>query len=81
MYDGPKQRELLTTEIDCACWASALMCLIYQFTEWENQSCSTNPPFEIPDMWYINVVLAVTNNYKQETYLLEEVIDKEDGDF
>jgi len=32
-------------------------------------------------MWYINVVLAVTNNYKQETYLLEEVIDKEDGDF
>jgi Alpha-kinase family len=81
VYDGPKQGELLTVEINCSRWASALMRLVYEFMERENGSLGTKPPFKVPEMRYVNVVLAVANNHKRETYLLEEVVDKSDGDF
>ena len=81
VYDGPKQGELLTTEINCSRWASALMCRVYEFMDRENKSYGVEPPFEVPQMRYVNVVLAVANNHKRETYMLEEVIGKSDGDF
>jgi hypothetical protein len=54
--------------------------LVYKFRERKNTTYGI-PPFQVPNMHYVNVVLAVANNHKQETYLLEEVISKLDGDF
>jgi hypothetical protein len=81
VYDGPKQGEQLSIEINCSRWASALMHLVYQFTEREDRIRGTKPPFEVPEMRYVNVVLAVANNHKRDVYLLEEVIDGSEGEF
>ena len=81
VYDGPKQGELLTIEINCSRWASALTRLVYEFMERKNTTYGAEPPFKVPNMRYVNVVLAVANNHKRETYLLEEVIGELDGDF
>ena len=68
-------------EINCSRWASALMHRVYEFMDRENKSYGAEPPFKTPEMRYVNVVLAVANNHKHEMYMLEEVIDKLDGDF
>ena len=81
VYNGPKQGELLMIEINCSHWASALTHLVYKFMERKNMTYGTEPPFQVPNMHYINVVLAVANNHKWEMYLLEEVISELDGDF
>ena len=82
VYDGPKQGKLLIIEINCSCWASALMHLVYKFMERKDVNYGTEMPFKVPNMCYVNVVLAVANNHKWETYLLEEVItSKLDRDF
>jgi hypothetical protein len=40
------------------------------------------PPFEIPQMRFVNAALAVAQNTKHDTYMLEEVIDEAtDGGF
>jgi hypothetical protein len=49
--------------------------------ERKNTSYGTEPPFQVPNMRYVNVVLAVANNHKRETYLLEKVISELDRDF
>ncbi|KAF8235096.1 hypothetical protein L208DRAFT_1258784, partial [Tricholoma matsutake] len=75
------QGELLMIEINCSRWASALTRLVYEFMERKNTTYGTEPPFKVPNMHYVNVVLAVANNHKWEMYLLEEVISELDGDF
>jgi hypothetical protein len=80
IFEGPKQAELLTTEINCSRWASALMHLVYEFMERENQTRG-KPPFPVPKTRYVNVALAVASNNKRDAYLLEEVVDGSDRDF
>jgi hypothetical protein len=80
LYEGPRQAEVLTTEINCSRWASALMCLVYEFME-KADKLRGKPPFSILQMRYVNIALAVANNDKRETYLLEEVVGESDGDF
>jgi hypothetical protein len=81
VYDGPKQGEILTVEINCLRWASALMHIVYEFMEREDTNRGTKPSFPIPQMRYVNVMLAVANNLNHDTYLVEEVVDESDGKF
>jgi hypothetical protein len=78
IYDNAKQFQLLSTEINCSRWASALLALVYKFMEIHPRG---KPPFPIPALRYVNVALAITNNSASDVYLLEEVVGKSDGIF
>jgi hypothetical protein len=77
-YDNHTQVVKLSLEITCLQWASALMDLVYDFIA---QHCATegNPPFEIPQVSFVNTALAVTENSSADTYLIEEVIEEVEG--
>ena len=59
IYDGPQQGKLLTSEINCARWANALMCMVNEFISFENMKIGA-PPFSVPDMRYVRVALAIS---------------------
>jgi hypothetical protein len=80
LYDNPSQFQILVSEINTSRWASALMAEVYMFMATENQKRG-EPPFDIPKLRYVNVVLAVANNVANDVYLLEEVVGPLDGEF
>jgi hypothetical protein len=79
-YDNPTQVAKLSSEINCLRWASALMGLVYDFIV---EQCGSlgDPPFEIPQMRFVNTALAVTETGIRDTYMIEEVIDEADSGF
>ena len=79
-YDNPSQFQILVPEINTSRWASALMAEAYTFIAIENKKRG-KPPFDIPELRYVSVVLAVANNAARDVYLLEEVIGPSDGEF
>jgi Alpha-kinase family len=74
VYDSRKQAELLTMEINCTRWAAALMGVVYDFIVAESRTRG-RPPFKIPKMKFVSVALAIAQNDKRDTYLIEDVID------
>jgi hypothetical protein len=64
----------LTGKIDCLHWASALMCLVYDFVTSFTKEHGL-PPFAIPSMRFVKSVgLAIAEDI-HDTFLLEKVID------
>jgi hypothetical protein len=82
-YDGCKQAEKLTVELNCLGWASALMNIVYRFIEKEEGNQGKQPEFEVPKMRFVKSGLAITVIDDEKTaYLVEEVIDNtEEGWF
>jgi hypothetical protein len=80
IYDPPAQVERLVKEVQCSLWAQGLMELAYNFMRREDEQRGP-PPFNIPQLRFVRVALAVDGRF-QDAYLLEEVIDeKVDGKF
>jgi hypothetical protein len=71
IYDGAKQAELLTVELNCIGWASALMLCVYEFIDKKGQT----PPFDIPQMRYVDYGLAISKMDHCSAFLLEEFIE------
>lgn len=81
VYDSCKQAELLMMEINCTRWAAALMGVVYTFIEAECR-IRGHPPFNIPKMKFVPVALAIAQNDKRDTYLIEDIINAaDDGEF
>lgn len=73
-YDSARQAEQLTTELNCIGWGSALMASVYDFTA----SCASHlgpPPFDIPQMRFVQCGLALDMGNDRTAFLLEEHID------
>lgn len=83
IFQGQTQAANLSTEVNCLGWASALMDVVYCFMKKED-SVRGSPPFEVPQMRYVQAGLAIQvskdleGTDKQNVYLLEEFIDSED---
>ena len=81
IYDGPYQAEMLTMELNCIGWASALMTCIYDFMK-ESEDDMGSPTFNIPHMQFVQCGLAISkpdghhaSHTIHTTYLIEEYID------
>ena len=78
IYDGPRQAEMLTMEMNCIGWASALMSCVYDFMK-ESEARYGLPPFDVPHMQYVQCGLAISkpevNHPGHSAYLLEEYIE------
>ena len=72
IYDGAKQAELLTVELNCIGWASALMLCVYEFID---KNLGQTPPFDIPQMRYVDYGLAISKTDNYSAFLLEEFIE------
>lgn len=59
IYDGPRQAEMLTMELNCIGWASALMTCVYEFIK-ESEAGIGSPPFDVPHMQYVQCGLAIS---------------------
>ena len=73
-YDSARQAEQLTTELNCMGWGSALMASVYDFIA----SCAGDlgpPPFEVPQMRFVQCGLALDTGNDRTAFLLEEHID------
>lgn len=80
VHDNHTQITKLTGEINCLRWASALMCLVYDFIASFTKEHGP-PPFTIPSMRFVRSGLAIAEG-SHDTFLLEEVIDDAtDGKF
>ena len=76
IYDGARQAEQLTTELNCMGWGSALMCSVYEFMAgWRAELGS--PTFEILEMRFVQCGLALDTTNEHMAFLLEEFIDSE----
>jgi hypothetical protein len=68
-------------------WASSLMTFTYSFIAREIAASPSPPPFLIPSVHYVRGAVAVAqtpggnNSPTHHAYLLEELIDKEEGQF
>ena len=74
IYDSARQAEQLTTELNCIGWGSALMASVYDFIA----SCAGNlgpPPFDVPQMCFVQCGLALDTGNDRTAFLLEEHID------
>jgi hypothetical protein len=81
LYDSASQIKQLSRDINCSRWATAAMDLVYDFIAKESETRSS-PPFDIPQLRYVKVALAIAENVTRDTFLLEEVIDdRMDGPF
>jgi hypothetical protein len=76
IYQGAKQAENLTMELNCIGWASALMVLVYNFME-KKVSILGRPDFQIPQMRYVHAGLAVSQSDDKAAFLLEEYIESD----
>jgi len=76
IYQGAKQAESLTMELNCIGWASALMVLVYNFME-KKESTLGRPDFQIPQMRYVQAGLAVSQSEDKAAFLLEEYIESD----
>ena len=76
VYDNRKQAELLTTEINCLSWARGLMGLVYDFLHYGVARYGP-PPQPIPEMSFVSASLAVGVDGPRDTFLLEDVIDRQ----
>ena len=80
IYDGPRQAEMLTMELNCIGWASALMTCVYDFMK-ESEASRGLPPFDVPHMQYVQCGLAISKPASEadrpghSAYLLEEYIE------
>jgi hypothetical protein len=83
IYDGPRQAEMLTMELNCIGWASALMTCVYDFIK-ESEAGIGFPPFDVPRMQYVQCGLAISKpedsnhpgpSHGHAAYLIEEYID------
>ncbi|KIM36153.1 hypothetical protein M413DRAFT_449355 [Hebeloma cylindrosporum] len=78
IYDGPRQAEMLTMELNCIGWASALMTCVYDFMK-ESETGTGSPTFDVPHMQYVQCGLAISkpdgHHAGHTAYLLEEYID------
>jgi len=78
IYDGPRQAEMLTMELNCIGWASALMTCVYDFMK-ESETGAGSPTFDVPHMQYVQCGLAISkpegHHAGHTAYLLEEYID------
>ena len=79
IYDGPRQAEMLTMELNCIGWASGLMTCVYDFMK-ESEADVGLPPFNVPHMQYVQCGLAISKPKGQacpghSAYLIEEYIE------
>jgi hypothetical protein len=81
LYESASQIKELSRDINCSRWAAASMDLVYRFIEKESETRGS-PLFDIPQLRYVNIALAIAENGSRDTFLLEEVIDEDiDGPF
>lgn len=82
VFEGQSQAANITQEINCLGWASALMDVVYGYLKTAEQ-VRGKPPFEIPQMRYVQSGLAISKKEDQiNSYLVEEFIDaKSPGDW
>jgi hypothetical protein len=73
--DIASEIECLTVELNCLRWASALMGLIYNFMDKEDE-IHGKPSFVVPKMRYVQVALAISfsGGKPSQAFLLEEEI-------
>ena len=76
IYQGAKQAEGLTMELNCIGWASALMVLVYNFIE-KQESILGRPDFQIPQMRYVHAGLAISQCEDKAAFLLEAYIESD----
>jgi len=81
IYDGPRQAEMLTMELNCIGWASALMTCVYDFMK-ESEADMGSPTFDVPHMQFVQCGLAISkpdghraSHTTHTAYLIEEYID------
>lgn len=71
-------------EISCLVWARVLLNLVYKFID-KGIVLHGEPPFQIPQMRFVNAALAMEHNVAESTdscvSLLEEVIGENEGHF
>ena len=81
-HDGEKQFQSLAMEVSCLVWAQALLDMVYDFVDEQNDD-SEILPFSIPRFRFVKAALAVsiappsTSSAvaKKTSFLLEEVIN------
>ena len=76
-YDGAKQVQQLTTELNCIGWAAALMSCVYDFIDDQDfhMAGSVKRTFELPRMRFVQCGLALSRAEDRAGYLLEEFIE------
>ena len=74
VYDNITQVTKLSAKINCLCWASALMGIVYDFVD-KHISMHGKPSFVIPRMCFMKSGLAIVDSIC-DTYMVEEVIDE-----
>ncbi|KAG6825843.1 hypothetical protein H0H92_002229 [Tricholoma furcatifolium] len=76
-HEGPKQVELLTIELNCLGWASALMEDAYQFMD-QVDAVKGPPPFEVPRMSFVQAGLAISDD-RETVFLVEQYIPQSES--
>jgi hypothetical protein len=79
-FDNHTQITMLSMEINCLRWSSALMRLTYDYIDGHIKNHGP-APFAIPCMRFVKSALAIVHDTR-DTFLLEEVIDEDtEGSF
>lgn len=80
IYQGVRQAENLTMELNCIGWASTLMDIVYNHMETERPTRGWPSFAEVPQMRYVQAGLAIANTEDKMVYLLEEYINSDPYD-
>jgi hypothetical protein len=77
VYDGAKQVQQLTMELNCIGWAAALMSCVYDFVDDSDSQIlgSVKRTFELPRMQFVQCGLAILKTEDCSAFLLEEFIE------
>ncbi|KAF7358149.1 hypothetical protein MVEN_00863000 [Mycena venus] len=79
-HDVGRQAKVLTMELRCLTWARVLLLIIYDFIRRFTRDHG-QPPFEIPQLAFVQAALAMIPGADQDLYLLEECIGANEGKF
>ncbi|KAG6907733.1 hypothetical protein DXG01_007591 [Tephrocybe rancida] len=83
-YDGAKQAEVLTIELNCIGWSDALFDMVYHTVDAVDQEKGM-PPFEVPKMRYVQAGIAISlsesENGIKQAFLVEELIGTKGTDY
>lgn len=76
-HDPTKEMQLLLAELRCQAWGEGLMGLVYDFVD--REVCTRGaPPFEVPQMRFVESALMVQQHDGGHVLLAEELITQEE---
>ena len=83
VFDGAKQVQQLTMELNCIGWAAALMSCVYDFVDDSDSHIVSSEKgtidLQVPRMRFVQCGLAISKADDHSAYLLEEFIETDEA--